>query len=523
MERLILLGDEAVAQAALDAGIRGAFAYPGTPSTEIFEHVLRSKPEDREIFAQWSANEKTAYEEALGMSYAGGRCLVSMKHVGLNVAADAFMNSAVTGVNGGMVVTVGDDPGMHSSQNEQDTRVFADFAHVPCLEPSTQQEAYDMTRAALQLSEDLRLPIVLRMVTRLAHSRSSVALAERIDQPLRPLLSDKRRFTLLPVNARRHWAALMSRWEQVEAALWGLGLNDLQLRGTRLGVIASGVAHNYLQESLGDLPDLSVLKVGTYPAPRELIRQLFDHVDEVLVLEDGYPFLESRLKGLLDTAPRPVRGRLDGSLPLTGELSPARVREALGLDPVPVATDLLADLPARPPALCKGCPHIDTYNVINEVVAELPGGRVLSDIGCYTLGALPPYEAIDSCVDMGASIGMALGAAVAGVQPSMAVIGDSTFAHSGLTGLVDAVRAGVNITVVILDNAIVAMTGQQETAMSGENLHKAVLGLGVHPDHLRVITPLRKHHAANVIVFREELAYDGVSVIVPTRPCVQIR
>ncbi len=525
MERLILMGDEAIAQAAIDAGILGAWAYPGTPSTEIFEHIEGNKPADRSIFTQWSANEKTAYEEALGMSYAGGRVLVSMKHVGLNVAADAFMNSAITGVNGGLVCIVADDPSMHSSQNEQDTRYFAQFAHVPCLEPSTQQEAYDMVYRAMSYSEEVGLPVVVRIVTRLAHSRAPVVPQPRQDQERKPLITDKQRFILLPVNARRHWAALIARWGEVEQSVWDLGLDKLDLRGKKLGVIASGVAWNYLQENLAGVEhEISTMKVGAYPLNKPMLAELFEHCDQVLVAEDGYPFIESALKGVLDNPPKPVIGRLSGDLPRTGELNPTLLRPALGLPAKPTATPPIAGLSGRPPALCKGCPHITSYLALNKVMAEYgDGGRVLSDIGCYTLGALPPYTAIDTCVDMGASVSMAMGAASAGVFPAVAVIGDSTFAHSGMTGLLDAVRANTNMVLVILDNDITAMTGRQESALVGSPLIKMLEGIGVEPDHIRVVKPIPKNQEAIEQVYREEIAYEGLSVIIPTRPCIQIR
>jgi indolepyruvate ferredoxin oxidoreductase alpha subunit len=523
MERMILMGDEAIAQAALDAGIRGAFAYPGTPSTEIFEYVESHKPQDRPVFTQWSANEKTAYEEALGVSFAGARALVSMKHVGLNVAADPFMNSAVTGAHGGLVVVVADDPSMHSSQNEQDTRYFADFAHVPCLEPATQQEAYDMVFRALSFSEEVGLPVLVRVVTRLAHSRAPVVPQPAVEAPRRPLVTDKSRYVLLPVNARRHWANLIGRWGEVERAVWGLGLDRLELRGRKLGVIAAGVGWNYVMENLGDSHDLSLLKVGAYPLNRPLIEQLFAHCDRVLVAEDGYPFIERALHGLLSTAPKPVIGRLTGQLPRTGELDPTVLRRALGLPPLPTAVAPVTGLVGRPPALCKGCPHADTYRAINEVMADHPDGRVLSDIGCYTLGALPPYSAIDSCVDMGASVSMAMGASIAGVFPALAVIGDSTFAHSGITPLIDAVRANANMVLVILDNDITAMTGRQESALVGDRLVRLLEGAGVDPAHLRVVVPLPRNHDELVEVLRAEIAHPGLSVVIARRPCIQIR
>jgi indolepyruvate ferredoxin oxidoreductase alpha subunit len=458
------------------------------------------------------------------MSYAGGRCIVSMKHVGLNVAADAFMNSAITGVNGGLVCIVADDPSMHSSQNEQDTRYFAQFAHVPCLEPSTQQEAYDMVYQAMGFSEEIGLPVLVRIVTRLAHSRAPVVPQPRLEQPRKALLTDKSRFVLLPVNARRHWANLIARWGEVEQGVWDLGLDKLDLRGSKLGVIASGVAWNYLQENLAGLDhEISTMKVGSYPLNKPMLAELFAHCDQVLVAEDGYPFIESALKGVLDTPPKPVIGRLSGHLPRTGELSPTSLRPALGLPAQSTATAPVPGLAKRPPALCKGCPHITSYQALNRAMADHPDGRVLSDIGCYTLGALPPYTAIDTCVDMGASVTMAMGAAIAGVHPSVAVIGDGTFAHSGMTGLLDAVRDDTNMVLVILDNDITAMTGRQESALVGPPLVKLLEGMGMDPEHIRVVKPLPKNEDAIVEVFREEFAHEGLSVVIPTRPCIQIR
>jgi indolepyruvate ferredoxin oxidoreductase alpha subunit len=521
MKQMILMGDEAVAQAAMDAGISGAFSYPGTPATEIFEYVEGRKPKDREIYSRWSTNEKVAYEEALGMSYAGKRSIVSMKHVGLNVAADPFMNSGITGANGGLVLCVADDPGMHSSQNEQDSRYYSAFGYIPCFEPATQQEAYDMTYAAMDFSEEARLPMMVRLVTRLAHSRSGVEVKRPKPQNVLGIATDPRLYTLLPVNARRNFAELTARWGKVEEAIDALGFNKLELKGKKLGVIASGVAYNYFMEC--GAGDVSYLKVGTFPMPREKVRQLMDHCDEILVVEDGYPFMESSLRGLLDTTPKPVHGKLDGRLPRTGELNPTLVRAGLGLETLKIAFEPIEDLQGRPPALCKGCPHVDTYRAILDILDEHPEARVLSDIGCYTLGALPPYKAIHSCVDMGASVSMANGAAAAGVHPCFCVIGDSTFAHSGITPLLDAIANNTNMVVVIVDNAIVAMTGRQESAVTGDRLVELLKGAGVHPEHIRVCNPLPSKHAETVKVFREEVAYEGLSVIITYRPCIQIR
>jgi indolepyruvate ferredoxin oxidoreductase alpha subunit len=417
MDRRPLLGDEAVALGAIHAGLSGAYSYPGTPATEILEFVekeTRGGPPVSEggVHHSWSANEKVAYEEALGMSYAGRRAMVSFKHVGLNVAADPYMNSAVTGVEGGFLVVSADDPGMHSSQNEQDSRVYASFALVPCFEPANGQEAYDMAREAFDASERFGLPVMMRLVTRLAHSRSGVALAEkRAPNPLQPT-ADTARWTLLPSNARKNYAALTRK--QAELLAWSESSRWNQLRlgdaGGKVGYIASGVGLNYLLESFGPGEALPPhLKVGCYPIPVALVSKLLDAVDTVVVIEDGYPFIESALRGLLDR-PRgkTVKGRLDGTLPRAGELNPDLVRKALGLPERPrqAAPDL--KLAGRPPSLCDGCPHIDSYNAVKVILEAEPKARVFADIGCYTLGAYAPYNAAHSCVDMGASISMAM-------------------------------------------------------------------------------------------------------------------
>jgi len=493
MGREVLLGDEAVGLGAVHAGLTGIFGYPGTPSTEIFEFVEQIARKRGDIEAHWSTNEKVAYEEALGVSWAGRRALVTMKHVGLNVAADAFMNSAITGANGGLVLAVADDPGMHSSQNEQDSRYFARFALIPCYEPRNQQECYDMTREAYDLSEELGVPVMVRLVTRIAHSRAAVETTDRLrpQNPLRPA-RDIRRWTLLPS----------------------------ELRGKR-GLIACGITLNYALENLPEDHDWSILTIGQYPVPREKIRKLVEHVDEVLVLEDGYPFVEEMLHGLFGLETATVKGRLTGHLPRTGELNPDLVRAGMGLPAVATAAQVEATAASRPPTLCPGCPHTDTFKALNEALEVYTKPQVFSDIGCYTLGALPPLEAIHSCVDMGASISMAAGAAIAGYRPAVAVIGDSTFAHSGMTGLLSAVEQKANVNVIIVDNETVAMTGTQPSAATMETLDRIVLGLGVDPDHFRIITPVPKNHADNVRVFREELEHEGPSVIVARRACIE--
>jgi indolepyruvate ferredoxin oxidoreductase alpha subunit len=521
MQKLLLLGDEAIAQGAIDAGISGIYAYPGTPSTEITEYVMHSKEaKSLGIVAAWGANEKTAMETALGMSYAGKRAMVCMKHVGLNVAADAFVNSAITGANGGLVIVAADDPSMHSSQNEQDSRFFGKFALMPILEPGNQQEAYDMVHLGFELSEKFRIPVLMRITTRLAHSRSGVARREiRLQNELK-LPENLKQFILLPANARRQYKHLLNNQAAFIKSSEESSFNFLiDHSDKKLGIIACGLAYNYLIENFEDhkVPH-PVLRIGQYPLPEQLIRNLYDSCDSLLILEDGYPLAEELLRGLLNNG-KTIKGRLDGTIPRDGELNPNIVAVALGMADTR-GRDIPALVTGRPPSLCKGCPHIYSYNALNEALSEFYKGRVFSDIGCYTLGALEPFDAINSCVDMGASITMAKGAADAGLIPSVAVIGDSTFTHSGMTGLLDAVNAGSSITVMILDNGTTGMTGGQDSAAVGK-IEDICQALGVGKDHIRILNPLQKHHEENLAIMKEEIAYQGVSVIIPRRECIQ--
>lgn len=522
MEKKLLLGDEAIALGALHAGIRGVYAYPGTPSTEITEYIQRHPlARERGLHSTWCTNEKTAVEAALGASYAGARVIACMKHVGLNVAADAFVNSAITGVNGGMIVIVADDPSMHSSQNEQDSRFYGKFSLMPVLEPSTQQEAYDMMEYGFELSEREKLPVLMRIVMRLAHSRAAVTVKEEAG-PLRalPCAKDPAGWVLLPANSRRKYAGLVACQPHLEEL-------SAQAPSTRyepaaaaqaVGILACGIGYNYVTEVQGASAGFNILKVTQYPLPAELVRRLAQDSREILVVEDGQPFAEEIIRGML-SADYPVKGRLTGALPRTGELTPDAVAAAMGHRPQRYF-DVPKNVVARPPALCQGCGHRDVYAALNEVVKDYPDARVFADIGCYTLGALPPFRAIDTCLDMGASITMAKGAADAGVFPAIAVIGDSTFTHSGMTGLLDAVNDKARITVVISDNLTTAMTGGQDSA--GTNKFEAIcLGLGVEPEHVRVVVPLPKNMDEITRVIREEIEYDGVSVIIPRRECIQ--
>lgn len=516
--RALLLGDEAIALGAIHAGISGVYAYPGTPSTEITEYIQNS-PEATNVFSNWCVNEKTAMEAALGVSYVGKRALVCMKHVGMNVAADAFVNSAISGVNGGLVVLVADDPSMHSSQNEQDTRFYAKFALIPTLEPSSQQEAYNMMSYAFDMSEELRAPILMRITTRMAHSRAVVEIAQKREQnQIHYSNEDLRRWILLPGIARRRYSEVIEQQEELLKRSVESKYN-LYHEGTNksLGVVASGIAWNYLNENFPEGLPFPAIKVSQYPLPKPLIAKLIDECEKVLVLEDGQPFIEEQLRGLLDTLP--IVGRLDGSVPRTGELTPDNIKAALGLEAAEALEPSQIVVP-RPPAMCMGCGHRDVYTALNKIVSEYESAKVFSDIGCYTLGAMPPFTAIDSCIDMGASITMAKGASDVGQHPAIAVIGDSTFTHSGMTGLLDAVNANSRMTLIISDNLTTGMTGGQKSA--GLNKYEAIcMGLGVDPKHIRVVVPLTKNMEEIQQIMREEIEYEGLSVIIPRRECIQ--
>jgi indolepyruvate ferredoxin oxidoreductase, alpha subunit len=521
MEKLLLLGDEAIAQSAIDAGLSGIYAYPGTPSTEILEYVHRSKEaREKKIHSTWSTNEKTAMESALGMSYAGKRTMVCMKHVGLNVAADAFINAAITGTNGGLIVVAADDPSMHSSQNEQDSRFYGKFAMIPILEPTNQQEAYDMVRYGFEISEKFRIPVLLRITTRLAHSRSGVARKESLPQNELQLPGNPKQFILLPANARKQYKNLLNNQALFEEEAEKSTFNNYRDgRDKSLGVIVCGIAYNYLFENFqnGDF-NYPLLKIGQYPLPYRMIQKLYNECESILVLEEGYPMLEELLRGIMDNG-KTIKGRMDGTIPRDGELNPNLVARAFGLqEEYGLAVPPIVR--SRPPSLCKGCPHIYSYNALNEALSVFTKGRVFSDIGCYTLGALEPYGAINTCVDMGASITMAKGAADAGFLPAVAVIGDSTFTHSGMTGLLDAINDHTPITVVILDNATTAMTGGQQSAATGK-LEDICAGLGVDKEHIHILNPSPKYHQENLAIMQQEIDYQGVSVIIPRRECIQ--
>lgn len=526
--KLLLLGDEAFALGALHAGLSGAYAYPGTPSTEVTEFVQNHPlTAERGIHSQWSANEKTAMEEALGMSFCGKRAIVSMKHVGLNVAADAFVNAAMTGANGGLLVVAADDPSMHSSQNEQDSRFYADFAMVPVLEPSNQQEAYDMARYGFELSEKYRIPVMIRLVTRLSHSRGVVATvgADRENDMSYP--QNPRQWVLMPGNSKVRYPQLIADYAALAEESCRSPFNSLTWAADRsLGIITTGIAYNYLMELFPGGVPFPVLKITQYPLPVDMIRSLAAETDALLILEEGQPCVERQLRGLLDRGGK-VYGKLDGILNRTGELTPDRVRQAMISVCPGLAGSLAVDEPAvsqvtvpRPPALCQGCGHRDVYSALNEVLREYESPKVFGDIGCYTLGWLSPFNALDTCVDMGASITMAKGAADAGQHPSVAIIGDSTFTHSGMTGLLDAINENTSMTVIISDNLTTGMTGGQDSSGTGK-LEDICRGLGADPAHVLTIDAHPRKHDEMMTMIRGEINYPGLSVIVSRRECIQ--
>lgn len=514
---------------AVNAGLSGAYAYPGTPSTEIMEFVQGNPvARERKLHAHWSSNEKTAVEEALGMAYCGKRAMVSMKHVGMNVAADAFVNSAMTGANGGLLVIAADDPSMHSSQNEQDSRFYADFALIPVLEPSDQQEAYDMARYGFELSEKFAIPVMVRLVTRLSHSRAVVE-ADTEASPENELHYPEqlKQWVLMPAISKQRYKRLLKDYESFEEASEESPFNAyIDAPDKSLGIVVSGLGWNYLKECYPDGCPYPVVKISQYPVPRKKLRRLFDETDEVLVIEEGQPMLERKLRGLLDGGKK-IYGKLTGELNLTGELTPDLVREALisvkgeasGLKTPEINPESQVAAP-RPPALCQGCGHRDVYAALNAVLEEYESPKVFGDIGCYTLGFLAPFNAIDSVVDMGASITMAKGASDAGQFPAVAIIGDSTFTHSGMTGLLDAVNENNNMTVIISDNLTTGMTGGQDSQGTGK-IEEICLGLGADPAHVRTIDSHPKNIEEMKKLFREEIEHPGLSVIVSRRECIQ--
>ncbi|NQU58036.1 MAG: indolepyruvate ferredoxin oxidoreductase subunit alpha [Rhodospirillales bacterium] len=512
-----MTGNEALARGAWEAGVKVGSAYPGTPSTEIMESLSRFPSED--VAAQWATNEKVACDVAIGASFAGVRAMTSMKHVGLNVASDALMSVTYIGVNGGLVLVVCDDPGIHSSQNEQDSRIFAKFAMVPCLEPSDAQEALDFTKLAFDLSEEFDTPVIVRSTTRLSHTRSAVKLGQRVERESKGFVDNPSKNVMMPNNARIAHPQLIEREEKLAEYFNTSDINKWEKGRKDIGIITMATSYAYVKETI---PEASILKLGaSYPLPAKLITDFCESVERVFIVEELEPFVENDIKVLGLS----VEGKK--YFPRVGEFSPEIVR--LGLENAGVLAK--RDLPPthdqrptpRPPVLCAGCPHTAGYMAIRAM-----NGRVMGDIGCYTLAAVEPLRSIDTCVSMGSSIGNAIGIAKAGLEtkPIIATIGDSTFLHAGIPALIDAVYNDVDITVILLDNHITAMTGGQNHAATGKNLR----GDETHRiDFEKLISAVgvkwvRKTDSYDIAAmyqtFREAAEYKGVSVVISDRPCV---
>jgi indolepyruvate ferredoxin oxidoreductase alpha subunit len=519
MARELLSGNEAVARGAYEAGVRVASAYPGTPSTEILENLARYDA----VYSEWSPNEKVALDVAIGASYAGSRAMAVMKHVGLNVAADAFFYVSMTGTEGGLVVVCADDPNMYSSQNEQDNRHYAKFARVPCLEPSDSQEAKDLVGVALEMSERFDGPVMLRLTTRISHSHTLVELGERMAQEPSEAPEyriDRLKYVMVPGNARRRHPVIEERTQRVRAYAESFAHNRVEMGDTSLGIVTGGVAYQYAREVF---PNASILKLGmTWPLPEGLIRDFAARVDRLIVVEELDPFLEDQIR-LMDI---PVEGK--SIFPLCGELDPTVVRQsAVEAGLLPPAVDEVTrqpqaqGLPARPPLLCPGCPHRGVFVTTNKLKLVVNG-----DIGCYTLGFLPPLSALHSCGCMGASIGVAHGVSKAGIaQKNVAVIGDSTFFHTGMPALLNVAYNQSDTVVLILDNRTTAMTGHQQHPGTGMTLMEQPT-YAVEFESLARAMGFQRVHTVDPYdlaqvedALRDCLEADGPAVIVSRREC----
>ena len=511
-----LTGDEAIARGAWEAGVKVAAAYPGTPSTEILENLGRYPAES--LHAEWSTNEKVALDVAIGASFAGRRALAAMKHVGLNVAADAFMSQTYIGVNGGLVLAICDDPGIHSSQNEQDTRMYAALATVPVLEPSDAQEALDFTKLAFELSELFDTPVIVRSTTRLSHTRSPVTLGERHEPPARPFIEKPAKNVMIPAYARPRHSAVLERETKLKAYFAQAAINRWEKGDTSFGVITAGTCYPYVREVL---PDANVLKLGaSWPLPDDLLRRYCVSVDRIFVVEELEPVIEKEIRAL------GFKAEGKKFFPRAGELSPEIVRagfeQAQILPRRPAQNRWTPEPLVRPPVLCAGCPHTSAFMAVRAT-----GARVAGDIGCYTLACLDPLRGMDTTVSMGSSIGNAVGMAMAGeTKPVVATIGDSTFLHAGIPQLINAVYNQANITVVLLDNHITAMTGGQHHPGTGKTLRgepapqvdyeALVRAVGVKWVRKVDSYDLAAMHQA----LRDAINYRGVAVLIADRPCV---
>ena len=451
MKKELMLANKAIARGAYEAGVRVLSAYPGTPSTEIAEEFAKYN----DVYAEWAPNEKVALEVALGASIAGARSMVCMKHVGLNVASDALFSASYSGVNAGLVIVVADDPGMHSSQNEQDTRLYGVMAHVPVLEVSDSQEAKDYVKIALELSEEYDTPVIVRTTTRVSHSQSFVELAERVELPLKEYVKNVSKYVMYPATARLRHIAVEARENKLKEACNNFSINKVEINDKSLGVICAGVIYQHVKETS---PNASVLKLGmVYPLPTEKIKEFAKQVDKILVIEENEPYIEKEVKALgIDCDGRNI-------FSIQGEILASTIKHRFLKEEAPI----YEKLPARPPILCAGCPHRGVFYVLKKLKL-----RVIGDVGCYTLAASEPLAAMDTMICMGAALGMAHGfvKATSNSENVVSVIGDSTFIHNGITGLINAVYNNANITLIILDNDTTGMTGHQDNPATGKTV-----------------------------------------------------
>lgn len=512
----LMLGNEAVARGLFEAGVRVASSYPGTPSTEITENAAKYD----EIRCEWAPNEKVAAEAAAGACFAGARSFCGMKHVGLNVAADPFFTMSYIGVNGGMMLAVADDPGMHSSQNEQDSRNYAKAAKVPMLEPADSAECKSFTKIAYELSEKYDTPVVLRLTTRIAHSRSLVELEDRAELPLKEYKKNPQKNVMLPAYARGRHVFVEERTQKLSELAESADFNRVEMNDTAIGVIAAGDCYQYAKEALGDRA--SYLKLGmVYPMPEKLIKDFASKVDKLYVIEELDDFIETHCRKL---GLEPIGKE---AFSLCGEFSQKTVREViLGEQPDSIALD--TDIPVRPPVMCCGCPHRGLFYALKKLKVYVSG-----DIGCYTLGASAPLAMMDTCVCMGASVsalhGYNLARGEESEKKSVAVIGDSTFMHSGVTGLIDIAYNATNSVVIVLDNSITGMTGHQQNPTTGYtikgdpasavNLESLCHAVGI--DNVAVCDPYNLDET--IAVIKEQLEKDGPSVVISRRPCALLK
>ncbi len=513
----LMLGNEAVARGAYEAGVRVCSSYPGTPSTEVTE--VMSKMYD-DVYSEWAPNEKVACEVAIGAGFGGARSMTCMKHVGLNVAADPLYTASYTGVNAGFVAVVADDPGLHSSQNEQDTRNHGKASKIPVIEPSDSNECKEFMRLAYDFSEKFDTPVILRLTTRVAHSQSLVEVGDRVEIDLKDTQKNPGKYVMMPAMAKKRHEYVEKRLADIADYGYDCPFNSVEINDTKIGVITCGISYQYAKEAL---PDASFLKLGiTYPISEKLVKEFASKVDKVYVIEELDPFIEDYCKSIgVEVTGKEI-------FTLLGEYNPQMIKKAiLGTDsPEFVSAD--ENIPVRPPVMCPGCPHRGMYYVLKKL-----GLTVCGDIGCYTLGALPPLSSVDYCVCMGAGIGMAHGMEKARgkdfSKKVVSVIGDSTFIHSGITGMIDVVYNKGISTIIILDNSITGMTGHQQNPTTGftikgeptKNVDLVKLANAVGIERVVVADPFDLENFEKVV--KEEIATDEPSVIISQRPCALLK